>query len=195
MPIRDSLASLARISRLLVLSYSALLWCQGPGTRPTGGPLYLLFDESRSEWCGYRDIAEWTRHSRIAVSTILVIIRSPDAPGEIGVQQRTPTGDWIVDDRYTIDRASNLTGLTRMLVYFSEDARKESVYRIAGGRAALVSSAATSLATGARLALPPAIDQYDDWPVITDIKKFPFSFFLSTWTKHNTVSGYCRRDS
>ena len=81
--------------------------------------------------------------------------------------------------------------LKRIIVYFSDDERKETSYRIQDGRAETLQSAAYSLKTGTPLRLPLPMDEYESWKIFTKSEDFPFIGLLKQSARVPSTGAYC----
>jgi len=92
--------------------------------------MYFLRDEVAGKWCGYRSKDAWTSHARRAVSTMMGYVEVVGGVPEVNVRQQDSTAEWLVDDTYHFDAEGRIMKLKRIIVYFSDDERKETSYRI-----------------------------------------------------------------
>ena len=83
------------------------------------------------------------------------------------------TGDWVVEDVYTVAAHNKAEGIDRSITYWSEREQKREKYSVRGNVARLESASAVDMTTGKDLPLPRPLDSMMKWKPEANIKKLP----------------------
>jgi hypothetical protein len=151
---------------------------------------FFLRDDVLRQWCGYSSQQTWaTRVKSVHPEMMGSVEFSNTRLSRIFLRQTDSTGDWVLDDRYDLDRKGEFARLLRVIGYLSENELKQESYGIGGGRATRKSSSASNLTTHDSLPLPRALDDYETWPVYTRIRDFPFAPLLKGLTNSGLRDG------
>jgi hypothetical protein len=154
--------------------------------------IYFLRDNDEQKWCGYVRKDEWTaRFEKTDTNVAGYVLYSGRDMVQINVRQTSVSGDWALDDKYTLGAHQTFVQLDRDLGYFSENERVKERYRFTNGCATLVSRSASNLATQKPLLAARSIDAYGTWPISTSTRDLAFQSLLAAATDIPRKGSFC----
>ena len=157
--------------------------------------IFFLHDADEHQWCGYANKDNWTSHfQREDVDVMGSLMYSNRRITQINMRQISASGDWALDDEYTLNPSQNLQQLKRDLGYFSENERVLESFRIRDGKAVLISRSASNLTTHKPSSSSRPIDAFGSWPIITKVTDFPFQSLLQAIGEVRSKGSYCLHD-
>ena len=168
-----------REMRLMPLSITAILllggaFAQSSANRPKGRVLYFLKDNTHRQWCGYGNESQFK--AQIQSVGAMVVGRVDYTNGHVSavhVTQADETGDWAVNDEYSLDDHEKIRTLKRTINIIPEDTSEEQLFLISNGKAIKRRSIYRELRTGKQT--QKSVDWFESPPVITDLPAFDFS--------------------
>ncbi len=163
---------------MLAILHSVLAMAQNGARRPMEKRIYVLQDETHRLWCGYATESRF----RVQVQTLKApIVGTIDYSGgrvvAISLTQTDETGDWAVNDEYTLDAAGDVLTLRRKTNIIPEDISEEQAFRVSNGKATLRSSAYRLLSSG--MPTDKRVDWFEPPSVIMKLRDFPFTSLLT----------------
>jgi len=159
----------------LVMATVVLNLAFGPSgqNQKAGKTLYFLKDELSQQWCGYSSETEFK--AQVQERSAYVVGGADYADGHIVAvrfTQADDTGDWTVNDEYTLNTYGNITSLKRMIHIVSDDSSEEQRFIIKNGKVVPKSSVLRKLHLGS--ASQKSVSGFDAPRVITTTTDFPF---------------------
>jgi hypothetical protein len=106
--------SMKRHMRLIHVSVTAMLFAswacaQSGSNMPVGTAVYFLKDEMHRQWCRYARQSELKAHIRaVRAMTVGNVEYKNGRVFTIRVREQDETGDWEVQDEYTVDSAGKI---------------------------------------------------------------------------------------
>src|SRR5438105_1126583 len=105
-------------------------------TQITGKKLFFIRDDSGQKWCGYASESESKAeahrlHARVEGEVDYV----NDRVSAIVSLQSAESGDWEVEDRYTLDKSEKLQTLLREITALIENVKEEQRFLVQDGKA------------------------------------------------------------
>jgi hypothetical protein len=97
--------------------------------------LYFLIDDSHQQWCGYTREADYeakAEHARPDLEGRAVYLNN--RLSKLVVFQGSVSGDWSVEDEYTLDKSENIQTFRREIVNLSHDVKEERNFLIRNGK-------------------------------------------------------------
>lgn len=158
----------------------------GVGTQSKIRQLYLLEDADHKRWCAFDKKSTWqSKVNKISAMWVAKVVYIDDYVSAVNITEEDQTGDWIVYDKYSLDKGVFRT-LNRLINVLPEDRSVRQVFVIDSGKARGRTAIHTRLSTGK--AITPATDLLPDIPVFTNIHALPFSVLMGdrrfeVWTK------------
>jgi hypothetical protein len=141
---------------------------------------YILHDDSQNRWCGYSSKERWTTEFReVEADTLGYVERSQGRISQINLRETAITGDWVVDDTYTVSATEQLIELNRTVSYFSENEQRRQRFSIRDRKATLIYGEIFDLNTGKPLQSPRLNTKFDKWPMFVRFSDLPFNALLS----------------
>lgn len=144
--------------------------------------LYFLKDDSHMQWCGYA--TEARLKDQVQSLMAMVIGGAEFANGRLStvkITEADETGDWAVNDEYTVGADGKIRSLRRTINIIPEDNSGEQRFVVKDGRAIKQSDIHHELRTGKPT--QNSVDWFKAPPVTTEVTSFPF-FTLITSKKH-----------
>jgi hypothetical protein len=152
----------------------SLGWAAAQSTTQTR-EIFIINDNQHARWCAYKNKAESRSESQRMDSTVVAGVQygSDGRVATVHITQGDESGDWSVDDRYSLDKSGNITALSRVIDSFTLGVTEEERFRIYKGKATRVSIVSRASRTG-QSAQPLTGDYLPDVPVITNVESFSF---------------------
>ena len=159
--------------RAVCLGFS--LGCAAAQSTTQAREMFIINDSQHERWCAYRNKGESRSESQRMDSTVVagVLYGDDGRVATVHVTEGDESGDWSVDDRYSLDKSGNMMALSRVIDSFILGITEEERFRIYGGKATRVSVVSRASRTG-QSAQPLTGDYLPDVPVITSVQSFPF---------------------
>jgi hypothetical protein len=139
----------------------------------TGKAVYFLKDDSHKQWCAYASESRFK--AQIQSLRALVVGGADYADGRlltIRLTETDETGDWAVNDEYTVNGSGKIQTLKRTVNILPEDSSEEQLFVIEKGSAVKQRSVYHELRTGKVTQKP--VNWFQAPAVITDAEAFPF---------------------
>jgi len=178
-------------TRLLLYSVTILLLSDGVcAQRNAGGSagkaVYFLKDDAHQEWCGYASEARF--RALIQPMQAMVVGRVDYTEGRVSavlVTEEDETGDWSVNDEYSLGQDGRVRALKRTINVIPEDVREVQEFTIRNGKAYRTGDSYRELSSGKPT--ENRADWFEPPPVITSLENFPFFGLVvgkqnSVWT-------------
>jgi hypothetical protein len=165
--------------RLIHLSVAAMLFpgwaCAQSGANvPVVTAVYFLKDEVHRQWCGYARESQLKAHiEAVRAMNLGKTDYKNDRVVAVRVIEGDETGDWEVQDEYTVDGAGRIRTLKRTVNIVPEDTREEQDFLITNGKVTQRRSTRRELRTGKRT--QKRVEWFQAPPVVTRLQNFPFS--------------------
>jgi hypothetical protein len=126
------------------------------------------------QWCRYARQSELKAHIRaVRAMTVGNVEYKNGRVFTIRVIEQDETGDWEVQDEYTVDGAGRIRTLKRTVNIVPEDTREEQDFLITNGKVTQRRSTRRELRTGKRT--QKRVEWFQAPPVVTRLQNFPFS--------------------
>jgi hypothetical protein len=170
------MAVATRIRYLLVLGVMLFALLVGQ-TSAQEKMVCFLKDDAHQQWCGYSSEAKMK--DQVQPLNALVLGCAKYVNGHVSVLRITETdetGDWAVNDEYTLNNAEKIVTLKRTINILPGNTSEEQLFIIENGKAAKQGSVYRELRTGR--ATQRSADWFQPLPVFTDKQAFPFSSLL-----------------
>ena len=143
----------------------------------TGKKVYFLKDDSHKQWCGYSSESLLKTQVQVLMAMVVgAVDYKDDRVSAVHVTEVDETGDWAVNDEYTLD-ANEIQSLKRTINIIPEDNSEEQLFRISNGKAIKQQSTNRELRTGKPT--QNTVSWFKSPPVITEIKAFPFATLIT----------------
>ena len=115
----------------------------------SGREMFLVEDEPRQRWCGYasRKLSR-SEAERLKGEIVVGVEYSGDRVSALHVTRWDESGDWRVDDKYSLDKNQRLQALMRVTDNFSLGITEDQLFQIKNGTAVKESSASHASRTG-----------------------------------------------
>ena len=164
----------------------------GQSVAPDEDVIYVLLDGSRSRWCAYASKDRWAaKTEQVGPDMLGYLEYRHDRLQRINLRVAADTGDWIVDDSYTVDQIGQLVGLSRVIRYFSERELRSERFAIQGGKARLIEQSYKDVYTGRPLQLPRLNKTFDSWPMYLSKEGLPFVALLPRKAETKRAGEFC----
>jgi hypothetical protein len=154
-----------------------------------GDKVSLLENPQTHESCAYRDDSEWMSDVESLIARDLGrLMYSRGVLKEILITHQDETGDWSVEDRYTLSGEGSLEKLSRRIEILSGDRSVREVYSMRNGRAVRQSRGLWVISTNRPVSslgyatVPPQL------PIETQLRQLPFAVFI-TGNGSSSLSG------
>ena len=162
--------------------------------QPVAKKVFFLEDVAAKQWCAFRDESAWRAAVQNARSMqVGVLIYSNNRLSQVDVTEEDETGDWAVNDRYSIDDRGRIARLSRTINVIPGDRSALQRFSIRDGKAKLAKTISKQLRTGKTL-IDPAAVWLPQSQVTTNTKKFPFSALLES-RRIKTAGKFCVRET
>ena len=162
------------------------------GQTTTDRVVYILHDEAKHSWCGYLNKEQWTSDLGRADADITGYLEYSQARlSQVNLREAAVTGDWVVDDKYTVSPKGELTELKRVISYYSENEQRRQQFDLREGKGKLVDSSIIDLKTGRPLEVPRLNSKFDTWPLFVRFTDFPFKALLRQVDKAQSTGVHC----
>jgi hypothetical protein len=170
-----------RLTRLSIATTILTAWAfaQSRASHSKGRTLYFLKDDTRKEWCGYA--SEHRLRSAVQPLRAMVVGAADYTDGRVSAVHITEvdeTGDWAVNDVYTLDENERIATLTRTINIIPEDTSEEQIFRMRDGKAIKQRSTYRELRTGNPTR--NTVDWFEPPPVVTNTDTFHFWALIAT---------------
>jgi len=166
-----------QLTRILIAA-NLFLSCALAQSGADAKTIYFLEDESHMQWCGY---ANESRFKAQVQSLMAMVIGGADYTSgrlsTIHVTEADQTGDWAVNDEYTLGVDGRIRSLKRTINIIPEDNSEEQLFVVKNGKAIKQRSVHRELQTGRPT--KNTVNWFHASPVITEIKAFPFSALIT----------------
>ena len=169
-------------ARLILFSLFVLISSAAAQVQPGGGinrEIFLVENGNRLQWCAYASKSDSEIDRKVLNAMSVASVKYTN--GRISAAEVTEwdeSGDWNVDDEYTIDGSGTIQALTRTIDNFTEGITQEEKYKIQNGKATKEKSSAKDRRNG-----QPAeeLSSYDfpTLPIITTVRGFEFFPLIS----------------
>jgi hypothetical protein len=149
----------------------------GPGGTTEGKTVYFLKDSAHKQWCAYASESQL----RTQVQSLrAMVVGGVDYVGgrvsAVHVTQSDETGDWAVNDDYSVDEAGKIQRLRRTINILPEDNSEEQVFLLASATPFLQSSTHRELRTGKPT--QKTVGWFHAPPVVASLRAFPFAALI-----------------
>lgn len=136
--------------------------------------IFLVEDPQSRRWCGYSSkSASKSEAERLNAMVVVGVENTNGLISTVHVTEWDESGDWSVDDTYSLDKKQKLQTLLRVTDNFSLGITQERQYRIENGEAVMKSSRSRAGRTGTPIA-DLSSDDLPDVPITSDLRSFPF---------------------
>ncbi|MEO5923981.1 MAG: hypothetical protein ABIR70_09155 [Bryobacteraceae bacterium] len=142
-----------------------------------GTAIYFQRDDSNQQWCGYTSESDHkakvkqTRPDLEGTATYLNNRLSKLVVFRVGSE----SGDWSVEDEYTLDKNGNIQALKRKIVSFPDDVIEERYFLIRDGKAIRQKTTGHTVRSN-EVTKERLKEEYE--PIVRKATAFPFWSFL-----------------
>jgi len=183
----------AASTRQFALSIAAaLVGTAAQDTLTRGASRFLLLDTRSSEWCAYTEHGRWRADVEAVNSPVVATVAYSNRrhPTVITVTEESESGDWMVDDIYSLSPSGQVQTLKRTISMLPGDLQIEQWYAFKEGKPVMQSAVQRSLSQHKPRTMKSA--WLPDVPIVSDIRRFPFYGLVD----HEIVGGrMCLRAS
>lgn len=167
------------IARLFLAGvFSATAFAQS-GKDAAATTVYFLEDPSGMQWCGY---ASRVRMEQQTQTLMAMVNGAADYRGRrlstIKVSESDETGDWAVNDEYTIGPRGNVQTIRRTINIIPEDNSEEQLFDVRDGKIIKRKDSRRELRSGKPT--EKTVDWFQPPRLISAVDSFPFSVLITT---------------
>ena len=162
----------------------AVILTFGLGLSPAGiaqsaaKKIFALQDDEHQQWCAFTTESAWkSRVDALSAIRVATVEYLDDRPSTISITEEDEAGDWIVYDRYSLDRRGAIQKLSRTTNVLPGDRSVTEEFLIRNGKANKQATTYKSLSTGTA-AVGPGTARLPDVPVLTSVQPFPLVSLL-----------------
>lgn len=154
-------------------------FAQSGAARVAAKTLYFLRDDHDKRWCGYADKSRLEAQVRsLGAMVVGGVDYTNGRVTTVDITEEDETGDWAVNDEYTLDENERMRTLKRTINIIPGNTSEEQVFRVQGGKAIKLRSTYRDLRTGKPT--NSRADWFEPSPVITSLQAFPFWMLIAT---------------
>lgn len=167
-------AAILSVTAALVVSW---LFAQSGASHSAGSSIYFLKDDLHERWCGYASESRFK--TEVQLLRAQVVGKTDYMNGRVSVVHVTITdesGDWAVNDDYTLDNNQNVRSLKRTINILPEDTSEEQLFVMEKGQPHRQRSAYRDLRSGQ--STRKRVDWFQAPPIITELTNFPFGALI-----------------
>jgi hypothetical protein len=159
---------------LLILLVFCCASPQGRSSKPPDLEIFIIRDDQHQQWCGYKNRSESRAEAeRLKAMVVVGVEYSGVNISTVHVTEGDESGDWNVDDRYSLDKRGMLQSLSRVIDNFSIGITQDEIFRMRNGRAVKERTSSRSRRTGAATKELSG-DDLPVVPIVTRVDSFPF---------------------
>jgi hypothetical protein len=179
-------------TRLLQLLATSILplglaFGQSGGSGSTGRAIYFLRDDARRQWCGYASQSRFKAQVQPLRAEVFGKVDYRNSRvSRVYVTETDETGDWAVNDEYSVDDDGKLRTLKRTINILPEGTSEEQLFAMENGKANRRRSTYHELRSGRPT--EKHVDWFEAPPVIASPQEFPF-FALIAGKQQSIWSG------
>jgi hypothetical protein len=141
--------------------------------------LYLLHDDKKNVWCGYRDEMQWHTAIEEVVATETASVEfEAGHPSVIKVSQEDDpsVGDWAAYETYKLNDVGQIISLVRTTNFLPNDAKRTEIFQRRNGKLVRTSLSIKSLTSG-HLVVAPDISSLN-FPLFQTASTLPFATLI-----------------
>ncbi len=170
-----------RAVRILVAATVSLgcAFAQSNENSKAGKTIYFLKDDSHKQWCGYASESRFK--AQIQALAAMIVGGADYSDGRVSTLHFTETdetGDWAVNDTYTLNESGVPESLKRTINILPEGTSEEQFFLIQNGKAIKQRSTYRDLSTGKPT--QKRVDWFKGPPVMTKLETSPFSTLIGS---------------
>jgi len=176
---------------ILLLGASAI--AQDKPKPDTGREVFLVRDHRGQQWCGYQNRLESKDQAERLDALIIVEVKYVNnRVSTVYVTENAESGDWRVEDKYSLDEGEMLQSLSRGIENFTLGITQKELFRIQRGEA--IKQSSNSRASGTGKPTNELSGPYlPDVKIVTNLHSFPFWSFVrdkreEVWAKGRACS-------
>jgi hypothetical protein len=136
--------------------------------------IFLVEDRQHHQWCAYASKSDSRSEAeRLKAMVVVGVDYSKGRISAMHVTQWDESGDWSVDDKYSLDQNQKLRTLSRVTDNFSLGITQDQLFQMENGKAIRERSASRASRTG-KTTEDLSSDDLPDVAIMTDLQSFPF---------------------
>jgi hypothetical protein len=167
------------MTRLTRGLFIVTLLFRGAATAQNRVEYVLRSGEEPPTWCIYADHSVFQREvERVQSNSVATISITGASVAAIEFTEQADSGDWLIRDRYLIDKRGRVNSLVREIRMASVDLVKREAYSLLDGRLRRDEVSMQSLSSGALLANAPNV-WIPQRKVTGDLRDFPFAALIN----------------